>query len=121
MYTIIGIYASSRIIDTLHTRHQRLTAFIVTTHADEVVAALHADLIRGITILNSQGAYTRQDSKTLMIVISRYELYEMEHIVKNTDSDAFINLVSTVDLSGNFWDEDAQQQIRKQTVVGSPK
>lgn len=121
MYTIIGIYASSRIIDTLHTRHQRLTAFIVTTHADEVVAALHADLIRGITILNSQGAYTRQDSKTLMIVISRYELYEMEHIVKNTDSDAFINLVNTVDLSGNFWDEDAQQQIRKQTVVGSPK
>lgn len=121
MYTIIGIYASSRVIDTLHTRHQKLTAFIVTTQAESVIAALHADLIRGITVLPSQGAYTRQDSKTLMIVISRYELYEMEHIVKRVDGDAFINLVSTVNLSGNFWDEDAQQQIRKQTAVGTNK
>lgn len=119
MYTIIGIYATSRLIDTLHTRHQKLTAFIVTTKAEAVIAALHADLIRGITILPSQGAYTRQDSKTLMIVISRYELYEMEHIVKNVDGEAFINLVNTVNLSGNFWDEDAQQQIKKESTVGT--
>lgn len=121
LYTIIGIYATSRVIDTIHTRHQKLTAFIVTDMADPVVRALHAELIRGITIIPSQGAYTRQESKTLMMVISRYELYQMEHIVKEIDHDAFINLVSTVNLSGNFWDEDAQMQMRKNVQVNGIK
>lgn len=117
MYTIIGIYATSRVIDMIHTRHQKLTAFIVTDQADAVIAALHAELIRGITILPSQGAYSRQDSKTLMMVISRYELYQMEQIVKEVDNDAFINLVNTVTLAGNFWDEEAQNKIRKSAVA----
>lgn len=121
MYTVIGIYATSRVIDTLHTRHQKLTAFIVTNKAEELIVALHADLIRGITILPSQGAYTKRDSKTLMIVISRYELYELQQITNKIDSDAFVNLVSTVTLSGNFSDEDLQKQMRKNGMIGINK
>lgn len=34
MYTIISLYGMSRVVDAIHTRHQKLTAFIVTTKPD---------------------------------------------------------------------------------------
>ncbi|WCJ48329.1 YitT family protein [Levilactobacillus brevis] len=113
LYTIISIYAMSRVVDSIHTRHQKLTAFIVTTQQDAVIAELNQRLIRGITVMPSFGAYTRKESAVLMTVISRYELYELEHAVKDVDPHAFVNLVNTVDIEGNFYDETAQLKLRQ--------
>ena len=113
LYTIISIYAMSRVVDSIHTRHQKLTAFIVTTQQDGVISELNQRLIRGITVMPSFGAYTRKESAVLMTVISRYELYELEHAVKDVDPHAFVNLVNTVDIEGNFYDETAQLKLRQ--------
>ncbi|WP_438360618.1 YitT family protein [Levilactobacillus namurensis] len=113
LYTIISIYAMSRVVDSIHTRHQKLTAFIVTQQRDAVIEALSSTLIRGITIMPAVGAYRRQDSAVLMVVISRYELYTLEHAVKETDPHAFVNLVNTIDIEGNFYNETEQLKIRQ--------
>ena len=117
LFTLIGIYATGRAVDALYTGYQKLTALIVTSNGDEVVEALHRDLIRGITILPSKGAYTKRDSMTLMMVLSRYELVEMQEIVHRTDPKAFINLLSTVSVSGEFFDADRQLQMRRAVTV----
>lgn len=115
LYTIISIYAMSRVVDSIHTGHQKLTAFIVTTQQDAVISELNKTLIRGITVMPSFGAYTRKDSVVLMTVISRYELYALEHAVKSIDPHAFVNLVSTVDIEGNFYNEREQLKLRQTT------
>ncbi|KAA8381272.1 YitT family protein [Leuconostoc carnosum] len=117
LFTLIGIYATGRAIDALYTGYQKLTALIVTSKGDDVVEALHRDLIRGITILPSKGAYTKLDSMTLMMVLSRYELVEMQEIVHDADPKAFINLISTVSVSGEFFDADRQLQMKKAITV----
>ncbi len=114
MYTIISLYGMSRVVDAIHTRHQKLTAFIVTTKPDDVIDGLKATLIRGVTILPAQGAYKRRPGAVLMVVISRYELYELEHVVKTVDPGSFVNLVSTVDIEGNFYDETEQLKARQE-------
>jgi len=119
LFTLIGIYATGRAVDALYTGYQKLTALIVTSKGDEVVEALHRDLIRGITILPSKGAYTKRESATLMMVLSRYELVEMQEIVHKSDPKAFINLLSTVSVSGEFFDADRQLQMRQ--AVSVPK
>ena len=35
---------------------------------------LLTNLVRGVTLMNGEGAYSREDRKILMTVISRYEL-----------------------------------------------
>lgn len=115
LYTIISIYAMSRVVDAIHTRHQKLTAFIVTTKADSVIAELGKTLIRGVTIMPAQGAYERRPGAVLMVVISRYELYELEHVVKTVDPQSFVNLVNTIDIEGNFYDETEQLKARGET------
>lgn len=113
MYTIISLYGMSRVVDAIHTRHQKLTAFIVTTKPDEVIDDLNGTLIRGVTILPAQGAYKRRPGAMLMVVISRYELYELEHVVQTVDRNSFVNLVSTVDIEGNFYDETEQLKLKR--------
>ncbi len=116
LYTIISIYAMSRVVDSIHTRHQKLTAFIVTSEQDAVITELNKTLIRGITAIPSFGAYTRQSSTVLMTVISRYELYALERAVKEVDPRAFVNLVNTVDIEGNFYNETEQLKLREKTT-----
>ncbi|MCK8638742.1 YitT family protein [Fructobacillus fructosus] len=113
MYTLIGIYATGQVVDTLYTGYQKLTAMIVTSKGEEVIDVLHRDLIRGITIFPSSGAYTKRESTTLMMVISRFELFEMQEAVRSVDPGAFIDLLSTVSVAGEFWDADRQLQMKK--------
>lgn len=116
LYTIISIYAMSRVVDSIHTWHQKLTAFIVTTKQDAVIDELNQTLIRGITVMPAFGAYSRKDSAVLMTVISRYELYALEHAVKDVDANAFVNLVNTVDIEGNFYNETEQLKLKQESV-----
>ena len=113
LFTIISIYASTRMVDLIHTRHQKLTALIVTTEAETVAKAIQAAILRGVTITDSRGGYSGQPNATLMVVLSRYELYALQAAVQQTDQHAFINILNTVDTSGLFMNERQQAEQRK--------
>ena len=48
LYTLVALYVTSRVIDAIHTRYVKLTAMIVTKHAEELRTAIHERLARGI-------------------------------------------------------------------------
>lgn len=102
LYTLVGLYASSRVIDMIHTRHVKLTVFIVTKNGAALRKAIQSCLIRGITTLPATGAFTNEQKEMLMIVITRYELYALERIINEVDSKAFANVVHTESVLGLF-------------------
>ncbi len=102
LYTLINLYVTTRVIDSVHTSHVKLTAMIITTKGEELSKQIHTKLVRGITKMDARGAFTNQDKDVLMIVLSRYELYDLERIIKNVDPKAFTNVVQTVDVLGEF-------------------
>lgn len=113
LYTIICIFAMTQVIDLIHTSHQKLTAFITTSKAEEVKQSILKDLVRGFTLMPSVGGYSGQDTMTIMIVISRYELYDLEQAVYTVDENAFVNIVPTQTVLGRFYNEDEQQAIKR--------
>lgn len=102
LYTIVALYASTIVIDRLHTRHEKLTVMIITNKSEEIQEAIYEKMIRGITILQAMGAYSGKERKMLYLVITRYELYELEKIISTVDEEAFTNIVETVDVFGHF-------------------
>ncbi|MEW9669077.1 YitT family protein [Ammoniphilus sp. 3BR4] len=102
LYTLLSIYATGRVIDSIHTRHIKLTIMIITDQGDSVQGALLSELHRGITVLDGEGAYTKQRRKILFVVISRYELSEVKSIIKKSDPYAFVNITQTVEVMGTF-------------------
>ncbi|AUJ25770.1 MULTISPECIES: YitT family protein [Virgibacillus] len=102
LYTLLTLYVTTRVIDALHTRHEKVTAMIITRKADELQAAIHQTMVRGITILPAKGAYTKTDKDMLYLVITRYELYDLERIINEVDPNAFTNIVQTTGIFGFF-------------------
>lgn len=102
LYTMIALYVTTSVIDMIHTRHEKVTAMIITRNADALQQAIHSQMVRGITILPAKGAYTGEDKNMLYLVITRYELYDLERIINETDPQAFTNIVQTVGIFGFF-------------------
>ncbi|MEH7122140.1 MULTISPECIES: YitT family protein [unclassified Bacillus (in: firmicutes)] len=102
LYTIVTLYVSTRVIDAIHTRHEKLTVMIITKKSDEMKKVIHEKLLRGITIVPAKGSFTNEEKEMLMIVITRYELFYLERIIKEIDSNAFTNIVQTVGVLGLF-------------------
>ena len=102
LYTIISIYITSVVIDKIHTVHQNLTLYIVTSKEDEMIKTLQQQLYRGITILEGRGAYSKNDKSVLMMVLSSYELYEALAVIKMVDEQAFTNVVQSEMVQGYF-------------------
>ena len=102
LYTIISIYITSVVVDRIHTIHQNLTLYIVTSKEDEMIDAMQKQLYRGITVLEGRGAYTKNNKSVLMIVLSSYELYEALAVIKMVDDHAFTNVVRSEMVQGHF-------------------
>lgn len=107
LYTMLALYVTTVVIDTIHTRHEKMTAMIITHKAEELQQAIHQKMVRGITILPAKGAYSKEDKDMLYLVITRYELYDLESIIKEVDPDAFTNIVQTVGIFGFFRKEES--------------
>lgn len=102
LYTMLTLYVTTLVIDAIHTRHEKVTVLIVTNKADELQQAIHKELIRGITIIPAKGAYLKSDTNMLYLVITRYELYDLERIINENDPHAFTNIIQTVGIFGFF-------------------
>jgi len=106
LYTMLTLYITTLVIDALHTRHEKVTAMIVTQKAQQLQHAIHEKMVRGITIIPATGAYTKTEKSMLYLVITRYELYDLEKIIYEIDPNAFTNIVQTVGIFGFFRQND---------------
>ncbi|WP_219836058.1 YitT family protein [Paenibacillus sp. R14(2021)] len=101
LYSLLSIFTSGKIIDLIHIKHVKMTVFIVTTQTEAMRAAL-IPLYRGVTVIRTRGGYTNAENDMLMTVTTRFELNELRKIIAATDPKAFVNIVETVGVMGDF-------------------
>ncbi|MGN7760658.1 YitT family protein [Paenibacillus sp. 22594] len=99
--SMVSIYVSGKVVDLIHVSHIKVTVYIVTTRTDELLQQL-LGLQRGVTKIKTEGAYSHVERDMLMTVTTRYELAELKRIIKNSDPQAFVNIVETVGVMGSF-------------------
>src|SRR4051794_31762 len=102
LHTLVGIYATGKVVDTIHTNHIKLTLMIVTQKGDEIKEKMLANFYRGITIIDGQGAYSGKQRKILMTVITRYQLTDVKLLINEIDPQAFVNITETKEVMGAF-------------------
>ena len=102
LYTMLSIFATGKVIDMVHTKHLKVTLMIITNKGEEIRENLISRLVRGITIVDGEGAYTREKRKVLFMIISRYQLAEVKRLILESDPKAFVNVMETVEVMGYF-------------------
>lgn len=102
MYTMASIYITGLVIDRIHTRHIKLTLMVVTSKGEELRKELLERLVRGITVIEGEGAYSKKKREVLYTVITRYELSIVRPLIKSIDPNAFVSVSETMEVMGNF-------------------
>ncbi|MBH5318206.1 YitT family protein [Paenibacillus sp. GSMTC-2017] len=105
LYSLIAIFSAGKVVDIIHVKHIKVTAFIITTKTEELLAKLLTHP-RGITIVKTRGAFSSSEKDMLMTVRTKYELNELCKAIITIDPHAFINIVETVGIVGDFKKQD---------------
>lgn len=103
LYSIIFQYASTQVLHTLYKKYQQNTLFVVTNKPQEVSEAIARECNHGATILEGEGSYEHCERHVVYSVVSSAESKRVIHAVKETDPQAFINVIRTEQLSGRFY------------------
>ena len=104
IYSLIYSVFNTTAADRIHTQNISSHIFIITKMED--TRPLEVDIMgrldRGITKWQAKGAYTGDDETILMVLVSKYEVNRLRHIVRHWDEKAFIVACEGVNVDGHF-------------------
>ena len=79
---------------------QSSQVFIVTHDYEKMAEAIVENIHRGVTLIDSQGWYTKKQSKIVMVVCRKRETAMILKFVKTIDPDAFMTVGSVMGVYG---------------------
>ncbi len=102
LYSIIFQFATTQILTALYKRYQKSTLLIITDKPEELVKTIRETTGHDATLFKGEGCYTGLERNMLYTVISSDTEEKLIREVKKTDPMAFINILQTKMLKGNF-------------------
>jgi uncharacterized membrane-anchored protein YitT (DUF2179 family) len=79
---------------------QSVQFFIFSSKYNEIADAITQKAHRGVTIVDGQGWYTKQNTKIIILVARRNESTQIFRLIKEIDSDAFISQSAAIGVYG---------------------
>ncbi len=105
VYGYVTMAVASYSIDMLLMGHRRsVQLFIFSPHYEEIAEKIANDIGRGITLLNGQGWYSREESAVLVVVVRRHESSMVFRTIKEVDPEAFISVANVMGVYGKGFD-----------------
>ena len=101
MYSLLAYFVASKTIDVVILGlEESKSVWIISDKHKEIGEALLARLGRGVTYLNGEGAYSGDDKKVILCIITRLEEAKLKGIVDEIDSEAFLAIGNVAEVRG---------------------
>ncbi|MBR1950642.1 MAG: YitT family protein [Bacteroidales bacterium] len=106
LYGYIVIGACSYSVDMfISGTKQSLQIFIFSKKYAELADAITSQTGRGVTLIEGQGWYTKQQSKIVMVVMRKDDMSLLYRMIREIDRDAFLSVGSVSGVYGKGFDE----------------
>lgn len=102
LYSIVFQFATTQLLNALYKRYQKSTLFIISDHTDELIEVIRQVTGHDATLFTGKGCYKGAERKMLYTVISSDEEFKLVRSIKEADPGAFVNIMQTKMLKGNF-------------------
>ena len=79
---------------------QSSQVLIISPKYEEITQKLNMDLGRGVTLIQSEGGYTHNQTKMIMVVCTNRETPTVMKYVKQIDPNAFMTVASVMGVYG---------------------
>ena len=101
MYAFITVALNGRVLDyVLYGNDEAKLIFIVSDKSNELLKRILQELDVGATILRGHGAYSKTEKDIILCVIKKRNAPQIEEIVKQEDSRAFMIISSASEIYG---------------------
>ena len=101
LYTLIGLflnaYSMSFIKDAMN--YQK-SVMVMSNEVDLIAEDIMKSLVRGVTFLDAEGAYTHQKKKIIYTIVSSNEIPKIKDIALKYDKKAFISVNDVTEVKG---------------------
>ncbi|MFA5849429.1 MAG: YitT family protein [Bacteroidales bacterium] len=105
IYGYMLITVTSYTVDlVLSGARQSIQIFIFSKKYEEVADKITA-IGRGVTVINAQGWFTKQEGKVLMVIVRRTESNYVFRVVREVDKEAFLSVGNVMGVYGKGFDE----------------
>lgn len=102
MYSIIGMFISSRMLDTvLYGLNTSKVCYIISDNYAEIRKAITEELDRGVTYLHGEGAFTGQEKRVILCVIKQQQIAGVRRIIRGVDRNAFMIVTDAREVFGD--------------------
>ncbi|MEW6519058.1 MAG: YitT family protein [Thermodesulfobacteriota bacterium] len=99
LYTLVVLYVSARMVSLVVTGlSQRKAVFIISSHWEEIAGEILKDIRRGVTILEGEGGYTRQQEHILYTVVNFRDIGRLKRLIQQIDENAFVVISDTLEV-----------------------
>lgn len=103
LYSILFQFASTQVVHLLNTRYKRTTLFIISDQSEMVYENIRDLTNHGATLFRGVGLYNGQQKNMIYSVIAGDEVKMVTKRVHEVDPKAFINILKTDQVAGNFY------------------
>ncbi|WP_303920378.1 YitT family protein [Draconibacterium sediminis] len=106
VYGYVSMWVVSYSLDSfLSGANRSAQMFIISKEYEQIAEYINKEAIRGVTILNGTGWYTKKDTKVIMSVVRKKETSAIFRKIKQIDPDAFISMGSVMGVYGQGFDK----------------
>lgn len=98
-YMMIAVYGYT--VDMIQSGNKQSSQFfIISPKYQDIADAINLEMGRGVTIMDGQGWYTKQDCKIAMVVCSKRDAGQVLKIARRIDENAFVTMASVMGVYG---------------------
>lgn len=106
LYTLIGmflnVYAMNIVKDAMN--YQK-SVMLISNKSEEISKCIMKELIRGVTLLEAEGAYTHEKKKIIYCIVDSNEIPRIKEIALRHDKKAFISVNDVNEVKGRGFKE----------------
>lgn len=111
MYTLVAVYIGGRVVDFVQDgAYSAKGALIISNHSDEIANFISEKMVRGVTVFDGHGHYTKEHKNVLYCVVGRNEVVRLKTIIHTIDPHAFVSILDVRDVAGEGFTLDDKKQ-----------
>ena len=103
LYSILFQFASTQIVHLLNPRYKRTTLFIISDKSEQIYEQIRESTHHGATLFHGIGLYNGEPRSMIYSVIAGDQVKKITRQVREVDPHAFINILKTDQVAGNFY------------------
>lgn len=104
LYAVITVFVSTKVIDALiygFSHDNGKLVYVISEKYNELSEEIIEQVGRGVTMLNAQGAYNRDEKKVLLCAVRPSQVHKLKSLVLSIDEKAFIIVTTAGAINGN--------------------